>query len=346
MACLAGCGPLGLDKSPTETSGGKTSPAREGSEEVALVLEGREVTVGEVHAWMQEQFIDEFLKQPDDQIYEMHEKAVRDLVQRHVIDEAAAERGVTPEALFEQVTAEVPEPTLEDVTEWYSVNQSRLRGARLEDVGGQIKDMLANERRSQAWADFVKPRIDALDWELVLEPPRKQLAATRLARGPADAAVTIMSFSDYQCPYCIRSEPVLAEVLDRYPEDVRLIHRHFPLDSIHPFARPASEAAMCAEEQGKFWEYHDAIFARQGKIEAGTLDDISEELGLDEEAFSKCVDERRYADFVQGDFMAGQQAGVTGTPAFFVNGIPLKGARDADALSRVIDSELERIRAN
>ena len=346
VACLAGCGPLGLDKSPTETSGGPTSAAREGAEEVALVLEGRDVTVGEVHAWMQEQFIDEFLKQPEDQIYEMHEKAVRDLVQRHVIDQAASERGVTPEALFEQVTGEVPEPTLEDVTEWYAVNQSRLRGARLEDVGSQIKDMLASERRQRAWAEFVKPRIDSLDWELMLEPPRKQLEATRLARGPADAAVTIMSFSDYQCPYCIRSEPVLAEVLDRYPEEVRLVHRHFPLDSIHPFARPASEAAMCAEEQGRFWDYHDAIFARQGKLDADTLTAIGEELDLDQEALETCIDERRYADFVEADFVAGQQAGVTGTPAFFVNGIPLKGARDADDLSRIIDSELDRLRTN
>ena len=84
----------------------------------------------------------------------------------------------------------------------------------------------------------------------------------------------------------------------------------------------------------------------KGKIDADTLTAISDELGLDDEAFSKCVDERRYADFVEADFTAGQQAGVTGTPAFFVNGIPLKGARDADSLSRVVDSELERIRAN
>lgn len=345
VLCVSGCGPLGLEK---EASDGKSSQTevREGSEQGALVIEGRTITVGEVHDWMQEQFIDEFLKQPEDQIYEMHEKAVRELVQRHVIEEAAAEQGVAPEALFEQVTGEVAEPTLEDVTEWYAQNQARLRGARLEEIGSQIKDLLANERRSQAWAEFVGPRVEALDWELMLEPPRKQLEATRLARGPADAPVTIMSFSDYQCPYCIRSEPVLAEVLSRYPDEVRLIHRHFPLDSIHPFARPASEAAMCAEEQGRFWDFHDAIFAKRGRIEEGTLGEIGEELGLDGEALAECIAERRYADFVEADFLAGQRAGVTGTPAFFVNGIPLKGARDADDLSRVVDSELERIRSN
>ena len=103
---------------------------------------------------------------------------------------------------------------------------------------------------------------------------------------------------------------------------------------------------MCAEEQGKFWEFHDAIFARQGRLEESSFAEIGDELGLDQKALGTCIEARRYADFVQSDFTAGQRAGVTGTPAFFVNGIPLEGARDADALSRVVDAELKRIEAN
>ena len=152
-----------------------------------------------------------------------------------------------------------------------------------------------------------------------------------------------MTFSDYQCPYCIRSEPVLAEVLSRYPEQVRLIHRHFPLDSIHPQARPAAEAAMCADEQGRFWDFHDAIFARGGRIEADSFAEIGRELELDLETLGQCMGERRYRDFVQSDFEAGEAAGVTGTPAFFVNGIALKGARNADEISEIVDAELERL---
>jgi protein-disulfide isomerase len=135
---------------------------------------------------------------------------------------------------------------------------------------------------------------------------------------------------------------VLAEVLDRYPDQVRVVYRHFPLDSIHPFARPAAEAAMCAEEQGKFWEFHDQIFALKGKIVEGSLAQIGSDLGLDTTALESCMTERRYQEFVQNDFLAGQAAGVTGTPAFFVNGIALKGARDANELSRIVDSELAR----
>jgi predicted DsbA family dithiol-disulfide isomerase len=337
---MTGCGPTGLESTGTAT---ETSPAATGDPAIALVLEGRPISLDELHTHMQEQFLEELLNQPDDEIYTLHENAIRDLVHRHAIDAAAAEAGLSPEALFEQVTAAVPETSVEEVSAWYSANQARLRGARLEDVAGRIQDMLDSEARSNAWAGFVNPRLEALDWEMVIEPPRKDLQSTRLVRGDVDAPITIMSFSDYQCPYCIRSEPVLAEVLNRYPGEVRLIHRHFPLDSLHPLARPASEAAMCADEQGHFWEFHDAIFARQGRLDENAFAEIGEALGLDGEALDQCITERRYQTFVQSDFDEGQLAGVTGTPAFFVNGIPLKGARDADELSRIVDAELARI---
>ncbi len=354
VVCLAGCSPLGLETSPGDprtsskvgAAGTPTVAEAEKVDTIVVTIEGRSITLDDLHEHMQDQFLEEFLRQPEDEIYEMQENAVRDLVQRHVIDRAAAERGITSEALFQEITGAGAEPSEEDVARWYSLNQSRLRGARLEDVAVQIKEMLVGTARKEAWDEFVSPRIEDLDWEMRLEPPRAQLAATRLIRGPTDAPVTIMTFSDYQCPYCVRSEPVLAEVLARYPKRVRVVHRHFPLDNIHSFARPASEAAMCADEQGKFWEFHDAIFARMGSLEKNSFREIGAEIGLGEDALETCIEERRYSDFVQADFDAGQKAGVTGTPAFFVNGIALKGARDADALSRVVDSELERIQAN
>ena len=353
-ACLMGCGPLALDRSVGDSSTSTASSVRaetstgeigEGGT-VAVVIEGRSITLDEIHERMQDQFLEEFLQQPEAKVYEMQETAVRGLVRRHILDRAAAERGVSAEALSLEITEGIAKPTVQEVADWYAANQPRLRGAQLEDIADRIEALLADEAKKKAWSDFLGPKIEALDWRLMLEPPRTQLTATRLIRGPTEAPVTIMAFSDYQCPYCIRSEPVLAEVLARYPESVRLVHRHFPLDNIHSFARPASEAAMCAEEQGKFWEFHDAIFARQGRLEESSFAEIGDELGLDQKALGTCIEARRYADFVQSDFTAGQRAGVTGTPAFFVNGIPLEGARDADALSRVVDAELKRIEAN
>ena len=334
-----GCSPRDLVPSSID-AGPPTASKGEG---IAVIIEGRAITISEVHEHMQDQFLEEFLRQSEERQFEMRESAVRDLVQETIIENEARKQGKTSQELFDEIANGFPEPTIEEVSDWYSKNQSRLRGAKLEDVASAIKEVIIKERRAKAISDFLDPKLDALSWRMVLTPPRKELETTRLVRGSADAAVTIMAFSDYQCPYCVRAEPVLAEVLERYPDQVRLVHRHFPLDNIHPFARPAAEASMCADEQGKFWEYHDGIFARRGKLEDGSFAEIGSAVGLDVDAFDSCIRERRYKDFVEADFAAGREAGVTGTPSFFLNGIALKGARSADELSRYVDLELARI---
>ena len=337
----AGCGPLGLERADAN------APVRsDGTDRVAVIIDGRSISVAELDEQIKNSFLEELMRQPESQIYEVREKAIRELLQRTVVEAEAELRSLPADAVFEEIVGQAPTPTIEDVSNWYTQNQSRLRDARLEDVSAQIELLLRKEGRDNAWKAFLAPKLEALDVELVLKPPREDLKATRLVRGDANAPVTIMTFSDYQCPYCIRSEPVLSEVLARYPEQVRLVHRHFPLDSIHPFSRKAAEAAMCADEQGKFWEFHDAIFARRGKLEADSFTLIGTELELDGEALGACITERRYAEFVQQDLDAGRAAGVTGTPAFFINGIALKGARDVDSLSRVVDSELQRVETN
>jgi protein-disulfide isomerase len=342
LLVLAGCSPRDLDSTSVDAG---PAPSSE-NEAVAVIIEGQAITISEIDEHMKDQFLEEFSRQPEDRQFEMRETAVRDFVQRRVIEDEANKQGKTSQELLDEIANAVPEPTIEEIASWYTENQSRLRGAKLEDVASSIKELLLKERQAEAMSDFLDPKLEALSWKIVISPPRNELKATRLVRGPADAPVTIMTFSDYQCPYCVRSEPVLAEVLERYPDQVRLVHRHFPLDNIHPFARPASEAAMCAEEQGKFWEYHDGIFALQGKLGDGSLVEIASSIDLDADAFGLCIEERRYKDFVEADFKAGQEAGVTGTPSFFLNGIKLKGARNSDELSRYVDLELARIEEN
>jgi protein-disulfide isomerase len=347
VLALTGCGRLGLDGGDADKKSDSGHAAADpDGDRVALVMDGREISVAEVDAYLQNAFLEQLLSQSQTEVFEARNKGIQEMIQKRAIEAAAAERGVTPEELFDEIASQATPPTQEDIQAWYTENASRLRGAQLEDVSTHIEELLLNERRGQAWRDFMGPRLDALEFEIVLEAPRQELEVTRLVRGPADAPVTIMTFSDYQCPYCIRSEPVLAEVLARYPEQVRLVHRHFPLDSIHPFARPAAEAAMCAEEQDKFWEFHDAIFARAGQLSEDSFAEIGSELGLDRDALNECMEERRYAEFVQNDFDAGRAAGVTGTPAFFVNGVSMRGSRSVEDFSRVIDSELERTNVN
>lgn len=341
LLAALGCGRLGLDRPAEAASPEREAASSEGK--VAVVIEGDPISVAELDAFMQQRFLEDLMRQSEEEIFEARERGIQELLQQHVVEREARARDLAADELFEQITASAQEPTKEEIASWYQENQGRLRGATLAQVGSRIGQFLLEQRRREAWQAFIEPRLDALSYELVLTRPRKQIEATRLVRGPVDAPVTLMVFSDYQCPFCIRSEPVLAEVLSRFPEKLRLVHRHFPLENVHPFARPASEAAMCADEQGKFWAYHDAIFARGGRLEEAAFGELADELGLDREAFDTCVEQRRYAAFVEQDIRAGEAAGVTGTPAFFVNGIPLKGARDADELSKIVESELERL---
>ncbi len=323
-----------VDAGPSETAQ---------SSEVAVMLDGRAISVSEVDQHMIDQFMEEFAKQSADKQFTMRENAARDLVQSIVVKAEAEKRGISSDELLAEITSGVAKPSADEIAAWYTANQSRLRGARLENVSGQIEQLLDNERKAKAFDDFLKPKLEAMSMRMMLAPPRQELASTRLSRGNADAPVTIITFSDYQCPYCILAEPVLTEVLARYPDKVRLVHRHFPLDSIHPFARLAAEASMCADEQGKFWEFHQGIFDLAGKLNENSLAKIGVDLGLDEEALNRCIEERRFKDFVDTDFEAGRAAGVTGTPSFFINGVSFTGSRDADTMSRQIDLELARI---
>ena len=168
--------------------------------------------------------------------------------------------------------------------------------------------------------------------------------------GDKNAPVTIIEFSDFQCPFCRRFwSDTLSQIKTQYIDTgkVKLVYRDFPLDSIHPGAKPAAEAAECAEDQGKFWEMHDKIFEEQNKQGQGTvqfgvtdLKNWAGELGLDQDKFDSCLDDGKYADEVAKDFQDGAQAGVQGTPSFFINGKQLSGAQPFAAFQQAIDAEL------
>ncbi len=164
------------------------------------------------------------------------------------------------------------------------------------------------------------------------------------AWGPEDAPITIIEFSDYQCPFCARFRKQTYDRLkEEYGDKIRFVYRDFPLTQIHPEAVPAAIAAHCAGEQGKYWEYHDLLFLGGRELGRETYVAYADELGLDVDEFSRCIDEQRYLDEVQKDFNDGAAAGVRGTPTFFINGIPLVGAQPFENFQAVIDQELARL---
>ena len=271
------------------------------------------------------------------ELYEVRSNALEELIRERVFESEAESRGVSVEQLLETEAAAVGEVSDEEVAAFFEENRARMRpDETLENIAPQIRAFLSRDLQQQAMRNL----LDAASVVRHLEPPRLEIAATGPSIGPDDAPVTIIEFSDYQCPFCSRAEPIVKQVLERYPDQVRLVYRHLPLDSIHPQARPAAIAAVCASRQEKFWEFHEGLFANQRSLGAEVFGNLADELELDRAVFDACLTNPEAAAIVAADSEAGAAAGVTGTPAFFVNGIKLSGAVPVEDFVEVIEAEL------
>jgi protein-disulfide isomerase len=160
-------------------------------------------------------------------------------------------------------------------------------------------------------------------------------------RGPKNAPITVIAFSDFECPFCGRVLPTLKQIEEQYAGKVRVAFKNQPL-SFHPNAKPAAMAALAAHEQGKFWEYHDKLFANQRALDRASLERYAQELGLDMGKFKSALDSNKYEAQVSADMSEASRLGVSGTPTFFINGRMIVGAQGFDAFKRIIDEELKK----
>jgi len=160
-----------------------------------------------------------------------------------------------------------------------------------------------------------------------------------VARGPSDAAVTIMEFSDFQCPSCKRAQQALGQVMKEFEGKIRLVHKDFPVPT-HKGALPAALAARCAAAQGVFWEYHDLLYLAVPDFSRDDLVRYAGRLSLDREAFTTCLDTRQFREQVEADVREGRALNLPGTPTFLVNGKPLVGAQPIEALREAIRDAL------
>jgi protein-disulfide isomerase len=244
------------------------------------------------------------------QLHDVTEQSLEALIQEKLLRMEAEARGIEPAEVLEvEVDSRVEEPS-----------EARISA-------------FIQERGLQGSLDRLGPQ----------EPLRISVASEGFpSRGPRNAPVTIVEFSDFQCPYCLVFHNTLQQVMETYDDQVRLVYRQFPLTSIHTRAYDAALASMCANEQGSFWEMHDAMFANQHALEREQLKRTARELGLDGDEFDECLDLDEYADEVRADLQAGQALGVQGTPASFINGRFVNGAKPLEEVTAIIDEELAR----
>jgi protein-disulfide isomerase len=312
----------------------------------AASVGSRTITVAELDAHIKESLFRQASEDRDPgKLYELRSQAVEEMIDEQLLEAEAKKRGMSRDDLVKVEATKAKPVEQAEVQAFYDRLKPRLGETKLEAVADQIRERLETQRIQEAHQALVQGLREQAKVEVKLEPPRIDVAAEGPSRGPADAPVTIVEFSDYQCPFCKRAEPTVQEVVKRYPQQVRVVFRHFPLDSIHPLARPAAEAAACAEEQGKFWEYHALLFDKSPELDPATLKKLAGDSKLDVAAFDACVASGKHKQRVEKDAEAGRAANVSGTPAFFVNGIPLSGARSLDDFVKLIEKELAKPKA-
>lgn len=202
-----------------------------------------------------------------------------------------------------------------------------------EAVGGAVKEFFQKE---QLGARKKQEEQMAAQMEEQFKNPASVPAGNSPVRGPADAKVTIIEFSDFQCPYCKRGSETMDAVMKKYPKDVKVVFKNLPLP-FHEQAAPAAKAALAAGKQGKFWEMHDALFANQAKLGDAFYAEQAKTLGLDVEKFKTDMASAEIKKQIDDDSELARKNEIQGTPGFFVNGVAVKGAYPIDHFSRIID---------
>jgi len=290
------------------------------------------------------------LSKLEEQIYDLKRQELDSLIARRLFAQEAANRGISVPALLDaEVTAKVSLVTEKEIDDFYQANKARMRGDET-DVRQKIRAFLQQQKLTTRREVFVESLRSQGKVVVRLQPPPAIRAEVSIEgapiRGAADASVTVVEFSDFECPFCKQTHPTLKQLLELYPGRVRLAYRDFPLDSIHPQARRAAEAARCAQDQGKFWEYHDVLFTQSPQLALEDLRRYAGQVGLDVTKFDGCVATGVHKAAVQRDLDEGNRLGITGTPAFFINGRTLTGAQPLEAFTRLIEQELARTAAS
>jgi protein-disulfide isomerase len=321
------------------TASSSSGAAATAPDRVVATYNGGKITSAELEKEARPQIAD-----LENKMYQAKRQALEQMAIERIVKAEAAKTGMSEQDYIRKRVEEAPvqQPTEAQERQFYERLKSGGQippDATFDSLKERIGQALVNQQRQGQMQKVVAELQKQANLKIDLPQPRIQVVAEGPSRGPKDAPITIVEFSDFECPYCGAAHDTVEQVMSTYAGKVRLVYRQFPL-SFHPHAEKAAEASLCAADQGKFWEYHDVLFKNQKKLDPTDLKAFASEVGMDGQKFGQCLESGDKKKAVDADQQAGLAAGVGGTPAFFINGIFLNGALPIDEFKKVIDLEL------
>ena len=273
--------------------------------------------------------------------HQILEDQLHKMIDAELLNRESKARNVSKEKLLELgINKQVRPTTSEEVDKFYNENKTRIRSPK-DQVEKRIIRHLEQIEKQQANRQFIGRLKQKYKTTYLLGPFYEKVDTQgHPFIGPPNAPITIIEFSDFQCPFCSRMVSPLEKIRENYKDQVRLVFRQFPLNSIHPQAQKAAEASLCAANQNKFWEMHDLMFEDK-KLSLSDLKLKAASLKLDKIEFERCLDLNQFTEQVKQDIFDGARAGVTATPTLFINGRPLTGAVPYKQIKKIIDEELQ-----
>ena len=325
--------------------GKKQTPLKTGdqlptSSTTALVLariNGQEITEEDVR-----KIVGPKLAQAERDLFEARKEGLDQIIEEKLLDTEAKRQGTTKDDLIKKGVHDKFKIGDKEVDEFYKERKDQMQGKKLDEVKSNIQGHLFRERYQKLYGQLTSGLRKKAEVEILIKGPTVEVEeGDSPAIGPKGAPVKVVEFTDYQCPFCGRVRQTVSQILEEYKGKVRYVIRDFPL-SFHKDALKAHEGAHCAADQGKYWEMNKKLFADQSKIQVEDLKKYAAEIKLDTKKFADCLDSGKYTEKVRKSQEYGEKIGVSGTPAFFINGRMISGARPFEAFKEIIDDELRK----
>ncbi len=335
---LGGILSCGKSPSSSSTTGGAALTAGQapvGTGVVLAKLNGQSITEEDIRKVAGSQ-----LAKAELEIYDARKAGLNQIIEDRLLEDESKKQSSSKADLLKKSVTDKVDVSDKDVEKFFNEKKEQMGGKKLDEVKSNIRGYLYRQKYDDLYSSYIGQLKKKANVEVMIKAPRMEITDTDCPSvGPKDAPVTIVEFTDYQCPFCGRSRDTVNQFQEKYKGKLRYALCDFPL-SFHKDSQKAHEAAHCAGDQGKYWDMNKKLFSNQTAINIDALKKYAGELKLNMNKFNECLESGKYAERVQKHQQNGEKVGVTGTPAFFINGRMISGARPFEAFKEVIDDEL------